>query len=243
FAQSLVLFPVPELDVVAWLLAGTVVGATLRADEGRWLRVPRTLPALAAFLAMGALVLGVLDVAADRASASGGDPDQAMRLRPDALRYRLVAARAREAEGTVQGFDAALARLGEARRLSPEDPVVGAEQGRLLLDRARSTGTRAHVEQARVHLEALARRDPHNAEVQLRLGLARALDGDDAGAERAWLVAERLAPRSAAASTNLALAYARSGRTEQARAAARRALRRDPSATRAADVLRLVDGT
>ncbi|MGI8686243.1 MAG: tetratricopeptide repeat protein, partial [Acidimicrobiales bacterium] len=63
------------------------------------------------------------------------------------------------------------------------------------------------------------------------------LAGDAAGAERAWLAAERLAPRSAAGSTNLALAYARAGRWDDARAAAERALRRDPGDARARGVL------
>jgi tetratricopeptide (TPR) repeat protein len=86
-------------------------------------------------------------------------------------------------------------------------------------------------------LEGLADDDPRNAEVLLRLGLARALTDDDAGAESAWLAAERLAPASAAASTNLAVAYARGGRRDDAVAAAERALARDPSSERAAAVL------
>lgn len=247
FVHSLVLFPVPELDVVAWLLAGIVVAGTLRAGEGLTANVPRVVPVVVAVLAVVALGAGALDIAADRASAAaldrGADAERAMRLRPDALRYRLVAARAHEVSGSTAGLETAMERLHEARALSPRDPVLGAELGRLLLDRARQTGASADVDEARRHLEALAQSDPHNAETRLRLGLARALDGDDAAAEGAWLVAERLAPRSAAASTNLALAYARLGRADDARAAARRALQRDPSAQRAHDVLRMIDGT
>jgi O-antigen ligase/Flp pilus assembly protein TadD len=247
FAQSLVLFPVPELDVVAWLLAGLVVGATVRSGEKRSYSVSRVVPVALGVVGFAALMAGVLDVAADRSArralADAADADRAMHLRPDALRYRLVAARAHEATGTADGLDAAIERLREARALSPGDPVAGTELGRLLLDRARRTGAAVDIDQARRHLEGLAPRDPHNAETQLRLGLARALDGDDAAAEQAWLSAERLAPRSAAASTNLALAYARLGRTDDARAAAGRALRRDPAAERAHDVLRMIDGT
>jgi Flp pilus assembly protein TadD len=80
--------------------------------------------------------------------------------------------------------------------------------------------------------------DPHNAQVLLRLGVARALDGDDRGAQRAWTAAEQLAPRSAAASTDLALLYVRRGDWPAAAAAAKRALDRDPGSQQARDVLR-----
>ncbi|MGH9154891.1 MAG: tetratricopeptide repeat protein [Acidimicrobiales bacterium] len=92
-------------------------------------------------------------------------------------------------------------------------------------------------------LEALAADDFRQAEVLLRLGLARALAGDHPVAERAWLAAERLAPASAAASTNLAEAYARAGRWEEAQAAARRALSPDPGDQRALDGLAADDGS
>ena len=77
--------------------------------------------------------------------------------------------------------------------------------GQLAGPRGRSTGSR---------------RRPFNAEAWLRLGVAAALAGDDGDAERAWLTAERLAPRSAAASADLAMAYARGGPLGEARAAA-----------------------
>jgi Flp pilus assembly protein TadD len=76
--------------------------------------------------------------------------------------------------------------------------------------------------------------------------VARSLAGDDAGAEQAWRSAERLAPRSAAASADLALAYVRQGRFDDATAAARRALDRDPDNDAARQVLESIqdaDGT
>lgn len=245
-AQSMFLFPLAELDPLAWMLAGLVVAVVARGAK-TWTLPPRRLvPAVVGLLAIVALVAGVLDVVADRRakesllSLSSPVPPPAMpasELRPDALRYHLVDARVHEAEGTAAGLGAALADLDQALALSPLDPVARSERARVLLERARSTGENDHFRLALDALERLANDDPRNAEVLLRLGLARTLTGDDAGAEVAWLAAERLAPRSAAASTNLAVAYARAGRRDEAVAAAHRALAREPSNRRAASIL------
>ena len=251
--QSLFLFPVAELDPVAWLLAGAVVSRSAHSDEWVTRRPPRALAVIAASAAVVAFAAGVLDVAADRtarrtlaavaADEHVDEPGAAARLRPDALRYRLVAARAEAAASAAGATSRALRHLDRALDLSPRDPVAGAERGRLLLQRARRTGAPADIRAAKAAMEDLARRDPRNAETLLRLGLARELAGDGAGAERAWLAAERLAPRSSAGPANLALAYARAGRWDEARDAARRALARDPSDVRAREVLRSADGT
>ncbi len=244
--QALLLSPVAELDPVAWLLAGVVVARVVRREEVVRIRPPRLVPVLAAAAAVLALVAGALDVAADRvarrtlaavADSRPVDADAAARLRPDAVRYRLVAARAYEAATTPGARAKALAQLDRALDISPGDPVAGAERARLLLNRARLTADEADIAAARSSVQTLVRHDPRNAELQLRLGIALDLSGDEAGAERAWLVAERLAPRSAAGPTNLALAYAKAGRWDEARAAARRALRRDPDDERAQGVL------
>ena len=187
---------------------------------------------------MAALLAGGLDVVADRRAKAvlegDADPEAASALRPDVLRYHLAAARALEASGAG---GAALASLDDALDWSPLDPVVRGERARLLLERARRSGSDDDLGAARRALEDLAADDPRNAEVLLRLGLARALDGDDGGAERAWLAAERLAPTSPSASVNLAIAYDRQGRTAEALAAARRALDRDPGNEQAAAVV------
>jgi tetratricopeptide (TPR) repeat protein len=183
----------------------------------------------------------VLTAANDGGTVAG--PERAVSLRPDQLRYRLVAARAYEARGSLSGVDLALAQLDRALDLSPRDPIARSEHARLVLERARRNHRRVDAQKARDELEHLRRDDPRNAQVLLRLGVARALTGDDRGAEAAWLDAQRLAPRSAAAPTDLAVLYARQGRTADARAAARRALARDPEALAARDVLRRLDGT
>lgn len=253
WTQSLFLFPVAELEPVVWLLAGLVVVGAASEGERRMRRIPRALPVTAGALAVVAAVAGAFDVAADRAARStladladdravGIDGGRAARLRPDAVRYQLVAARVLASDGSSTGLAAAIGQLDRALDFSPLDPVARSERARFRLDRARVTADPVDREMAVGALEALVIDDPRNAETLLRLGLARALGDDHAGAERAWLAAERLAPASAAASTNLAVAYARAGRWDEARAAARRALARDPSESRAQAVLEN-DGT
>ncbi|HVE45371.1 MAG TPA: O-antigen ligase family protein [Acidimicrobiales bacterium] len=253
FAQSLFLFPLGEIEPLVWLVAGVVAAQVTAGEELVHLRAPRAVPVAAGALAAVALVAGSLDVVADRharatLAATPNDgvplrPGRAARLRPDALRYRLVAARALSGTGSPSGIDKALKHLDAALRISPRDPVVRSERGRLLLERARRSGSTTHLRTARAALGKLAEDDPRNAEVLLRLGLAEQLSGNGRQAERAWLAAERLAPRSAAASTDLALAYARAGRNAEAAAAARRALARDPTSERARRVLESIDGT
>jgi O-antigen ligase/Flp pilus assembly protein TadD len=254
--QSLFLFPIAEIEPVAWVFAGIVVATQLAAEPGtrttRPLSLAVTARAALALLAVIACTAGALDVVADRdakrvlTAADQGrvveDADRPARLRPDAVRYRLAAARADEARGSIAGLDLALAQLDDALDVSRRDPVARAEHARLALERARRTGNRDDVRRARDELERLRRDDPRNAQVLLRLGVARALTGDDAGAERAWLAAESLAPRSASASTDLAVLYARQHRRADAERAARRALARDPPAGAARTVLERVRG-
>ena len=222
--QALFLFPIAELEPVAWLLAGALVAT---GDRTLAFRPRRWMPAVATVLAVLALAAGVLDVVADRRARAivaedTSDATGAARLRPDALRYRLAAARRLPPAR-------AIAQLDRALDISPRDPVVRGERARLLLE--------IDPPRALAALRDLAEDDPRNAEVLLRLGLAHARTGNTEQAERAWKRAEYLAPKSAAASTNLALAYAQQGRWPAAAAAARRALAREPDNERARAVL------
>jgi O-antigen ligase len=248
--QSLFLFPLAEVEPGVWLLAGVLVAHVATPAEQH--PFPRLRPAAVALggLAAVGVVAGLLDVAADRDAKAAlraldeGRPalasrhaERAVHLRPDAVRLRLAAARAHSGDGSREGLGEAIDDLAHAARVSPRDPVVRAEMARLLVEVATRSGAPADVRAARSYLETAVAADPVNAELQLRLGVAAALGGDDAAAERAWRVAERLAPRSSSASINLATAYARHGRWAEAEAAARRALARDPGDSRARTVL------
>ena len=253
-AQGLLLFPLAELEPAAWLLAGLVVVHVARESELVELHPPRLAADLLAGVAVVALIAGGRDVAADRATKqferalAAGDIRQAARqahravgLRPDGLEYQLAAAEADAAPATAAGFDRSLRDVARGGSLSPDDPVLGVERGQLLLERALLTGRPADVATARAGFIRLAGTDPLNPDVRLGLGVALAAGGDDAGAERAWVAAERLAPRSAAAPSNLATLYERQGRRSEARAAAARALAINPADARARAVV--VDGT
>ncbi|HZN14287.1 MAG TPA: O-antigen ligase family protein [Acidimicrobiales bacterium] len=248
--QSLFLFPLAELDPLAWLLAGVV--AASMSERRVAIAAGPPVRVVAAVFATVALIAGGLDLVADRDARAtlaaladqrlpGGDRPR--QLRPDQLRYHLLAARAAEARGTPSGLNAALADVARGLAVSPRDPVGRAERARILLERARLTGNRRHVAAATAALTALVHSDPRNAEAWLRLGLADALAGDQSGARRAWKIAERLAPRSPAASIDLAVSYAGTNEWPAARAAARRALRRDPGNRQAEEILHRADGT
>jgi O-antigen ligase len=234
--QGLLLFPLAELEPAVWLLAGLVVVHVARESELAAFRPPRVAGGVLAGLAVVALIAGGRDVEGDRvtkgamSALAAGEirhasqlAHRAVRQRPDQMEYRLAAAEADSALATTAGFDRGLSDVAAGLSLSPDDPVLGVERGQLLLERALLTGKDTDLAAARADLVHLASTDPLNPDVQLALGVALANGGDDAGAEQAWLAAERLAPKSASAPSNLAALYTREGRQSEARTAAARA--------------------
>lgn len=254
FAQSVFLFPIAELEPFAWLLVGVVIsfGGSKPGPDERDISLNNrsfqtfatsTVGAFAAIAAVVALVAGVLDVVADRnaramleGNASGGSASD---LRPDVIRYYLADVRVYERSGMA---NQALVSIEKALDRSPLDPIVRGEQARLLSSRAQATKTDEHISEARRVLESLVKDDPLNAQVLLRVGVIRALDGD-AKAEDAWLKAEHLEPKSPAASLNLAALYEQEGNMADARQAAERALKRDPGNQVAKEIIRRLSGT
>jgi O-antigen ligase/Flp pilus assembly protein TadD len=239
--QQQMLFPLAEVDPVFWLMAGILVAATATGERN--LETPRSSAGmvLAAGLAIAMLGFGILDVRADQlaeqaltASASGDGTtalqhaDAASALRPDSIRYPVVAGGVAAAAGTAQGMETAVARIDKALELSPRDPILRIRRATYLLDSARTTGSDADLAAAQTAWTDVAATDPNNAEVQLQLGVVLALTHDAAGAEQAWLRAESLAPNSVAPLANLARLYAAAGLPEEARGALERARAIDP---------------
>jgi O-antigen ligase len=195
---SLFLFPTFEIDLVVWLLAGVVVSWSVApGDEARSVRVPLVAAGAAAGAAVVALVVGVSGVRADRsaaraldASAEGrpeaavADADAAVRLRPDVLRYRLLAARVGIAAG--EGWSAAIADVDAALEISPGDPIARRFRAEALVQRAKATLAPAHVEAARVAVDRLITDDPFLAEARLLDGDLSLVEGDEAGAAAAY---------------------------------------------------------
>ena len=202
--QQLLLFPLAELDSVWWLFAGmlvTVAGQPKTAIvQARWRPV-----AVAAFmLAPFALVVGVLDVAADRQAeraVSAHDIDEAVvaagravDLRPDDLRYRSIAIEVHRERGTLADIDAALVHGERALDWSPDDPIALDQHATLLLDRATITGLDGDAIAAFDAWGELVVRDPVRARWQVQFGRSAALTGQTEVALLAFSAAAQLRP-------------------------------------------------
>lgn len=214
--QQLVLFPLAELDPIWWLCAGLVVSITAeavpnsrrRARRARRGRRGRRAVALAGLtIAPIALVGGVLDVAADRLARrslehlAGGrrdeaadDAERATSLRPDDVRYRLVAAHVHAEIATLADIRRGLGLTADALAWSPDDPYALDQWAGLLLQRAQVTRTPADVDAAVAAWQRLVAADPHRARWQRQLGRAAVLAGDVDLARRAWTLAVDLSP-------------------------------------------------
>jgi hypothetical protein len=190
---QLLLFPIMELEPLVWLLAGVVVAASAPLRP-RPVAVPRAMPIALGVLAAVALVVGIVDVAADRragnsvdalargdhrAAASGAEA--AVSLRPDTVRLRVLAATALVADD--QGALAGLRQLESALDVSPGDPIVLLHRARLLVERAEATHVPAHLARADDEVGQLLAADPYNAALW-RLAARLAGLRDDAAAER-----------------------------------------------------------
>ena len=240
--QQWFLFPIAEVDPVFWLFAGLLVAATPRSSATgitppRWLW--RVLMAVAAVV----LFAGALDVVADHHVAGGLEElargrqadalraaDLATYVRPDSIRYHVIAAATAAAAGTPQGYRGAVDRLDTALDLSPADPILLAEHAAFTLRLAQAARHIPTLEEAIAEWEALVATDPVHARYRLELGNAYAIAGNDERAETEWLRAADLAPRSTTPLTNLARLYLDNGRGAEAAAVLRRARSIDPTA-------------
>ena len=206
---QLFLFPLAELEPVAWLLAGLVVVEGAAPGELRSTRVSsRVVGAtalVASLLALVGGVSGVAGVVADRRAeqavqAMGNGDDRgalaaahaATTWRPDVVRYHLLDARVRSnaGEGAISSLDA----VDSALAVSPKDPIARLARVRYLVARAVATEVPAHARLARASADQLLEDDPVNGALWRLAGDAARLDGDRAGAERAWSRAEQLRP-------------------------------------------------
>lgn len=212
-AQQAFLFPMAELDPFAWIVAGVAwVGASSAlgdrsAAPEEAARVPGPMArgnwAVRGVLVAGAvavLVVGGLDVAADRRlDAAGralahGDQrraleaaDDATTLRPDSIDAWYVAAEVAVSGPSLVDLDDGLDRVESGLAVSGRDPALLDLHERLLTERALRSGLPDDRERA---LAAVARRladDPSNPAHSRHQGLLLAAAGSD-GAARVALV-------------------------------------------------------
>ena len=204
--QQLLLFPLAELDPIWWLFGGLAVVLTSVSEPIERRRT--VLPVVAAAAAAIMFVIGALDVAADRLARTAlrsSDHDvavdaavRATSLRPDNMRYRLVAAEARLDRGTLADVDGAIAESRQATQWSSRDPFATDELATALLQRAVVTGAPADVAAALAQWQRLVDRDPLRARWQMQLGRTAALAGDVGRARQAWKIADALGEPGAA---------------------------------------------
>lgn len=198
FSAQLLLFPVFELDPITWLLAGVVVAGAVPARARTALTV-HLKTAAAGVVALALMIVGVLDVAANRlahdavnASAVGDDADardlaeRATRLRPDSISYRMIATQVMLAADTVSATDLSLSHAASALDWSRRDPVAVDLWASSLLQRASQTGDEADGRAALTAWQELVERDPNRTRWQLQLGRAAALVGEVDVARDAW---------------------------------------------------------
>ena len=188
--QQQLLFPVVEIDPVVWLMAGAVVATSppsLLVTRGR-------VRALAlATIAAGLAAVGILDVVADHDAKQAlhavavGQPtralelaDRAHALRPDSMRYDLVAAVIAAEPRTLPALDAGLLRLDRALALSPRDPLLRLRRAQWLSARAELTRQPADIDLALSTWRSVLRTDPRNPAVLQGLAAAEELAGGGA---------------------------------------------------------------
>jgi O-antigen ligase len=211
--QQLFLFPLAELEPLAWMLAGGVVFH----HAPMWPVTQRIRDAATAgciVLACGAAILGALDVIADRYALRAlrnndvAAARTATQLRPDRLRLYLLDASLR---------DNALQRVGvidDGMRWSPNDPIAERRRAQYLAE----SDPRAAV----AVIGQLLAGDPLNGSLQVMYGTALARTDDLASAEQAWLGAADLAPDDPTPLSNLLSLYEQQGRADDAEAIRRR---------------------
>ncbi len=209
-AQSWFLFPVATVDPVFWLIAGALTATRLTdaaqpRNDSAW-RIWAVRSVAAAAMAV-LFVSGLLAVSADRAArtaleAANARPanaavarsaiDRAIALRPDVVRYRLLAASIEP--HTITGLQAAIRDVQQALDVSPHDPIVLRRHADSLTRLAISTGNDEDVERARRAWAALVGDDPLCYQCQLGLGYAAALGNDPVAARDAFGAAQALEP-------------------------------------------------
>jgi hypothetical protein len=204
-AGQLLLFPLVELEPVAWLVAGLVVAATGGASASRRWVVPRGATLALSAAGVAALIAGVTEVRADRRAGDASDALargdhtaaaiaalDAVEQRPDIVRLHVLAAAALVAD--EQGTLAGIRELDRALDVSPGDPIVLLARARLLVDRAAATQVPAHLERATNELRRLLADDPHNGALWREASRLALVRGDDDAARDADERADALTP-------------------------------------------------
>ncbi|MFP3915487.1 MAG: O-antigen ligase family protein [Actinomycetota bacterium] len=225
--QELLLFPTREVGVAGWLVAGMLV-ASRPMPQTVWWR-SRLGSRLALAVAVVTLVAGLADVAADHLAASArrdldpGAAEQAAAFRPDSFRYPLLAADISLRSGRPAQ---ALSHVEAALRISQADPALRLARARALA--ALVANGAEDPAAAAADVGEIVEDDPNHPALRIIHGELLAAAGAAAEAERSFLAAAHLAPRSAQPELRLASLYAAIGEDRLAAEALARARSKEP---------------
>lgn len=245
-------FAVPDLDVVWWLLAGTLLPAHAEPTRGP-VRVPMFVVGPVAVVV--AAVIGV--VATDRLIAdhqvaravtaeSGQDLGsarrhytQATRTTPSTTTYREIAARFALRNATVaEGVAQARAMVAA----DPTDPYARELLGQLLAAQGLE-GDSAAAGECGPLLSELVAESPHDGSAHLHLGTCLVAQGDREAGRAEYLRAADLLPRRSEPLRNLGLLAEGDGDVEAAVDYLTRAVAVDPLDQVAVDALQRLGGS
>lgn len=235
-------FPLADLDVVFWTLAGALWTSTRPSSST--FKVPRP---VTVFIGACVLLLGVWasrDVGADRhlrnslereaagqVEAAIQQAEAAAGLSPERAQYLQASARLKRREGEASGhtelFESALDDLSLALEYLPF-PEFELDRGNILLAWAEATGDTELSKEAENAYRSVLATDPHSARALLKLGVALIHQNLTTDAERAWTLAASLSPHSIAPHLNLAMLFEQTGDASRAREAYEKILRIEP---------------
>ena len=188
--HQLVFFPLADIDLLFWLLAGVLVSLDAKVAPTLHLstRIRTTSAALLVAATGIVIAAGVVEVVADHrvsdavnaksAEEATAHAEAASHLVPWSVRYSFIASRVVAAEATLSAVERSIELISAATKVSPRDPSVEAEVGRLLLESARLTLDPEAVAAAVRHLETVVGHDPADPNDIVGLGLAYVLLGD-----------------------------------------------------------------
>lgn len=244
-AQSLFTFPIVDVDLLFWLLAGIGLAASNPEASATSRTTAATTVGLSiVVVAVVALIWSGREVRADlllgrglriqdhEPLATAGMLERSARLVPERTQFAQAAARFRSRVGQARhdesDFESALSTFDAAIDSYKRDGELRLDRADLLLAWGEANGDTRLTMQAEHAYEEVLVKDPFSSRALLKLGVALVERERYEGAESAWRRAAQLAPRSAVPHVNLGLLYEKLGRADDALREFRVALRIDP---------------
>jgi O-antigen ligase len=234
-------FPIPEIDVLAWFLAGAAVGSAKpeTAAPESWSFSRLALPGPLAIAGLATIVLSTRWLVADHRLREGSAAE-ANRDIPAALHhYEAAASVAPELFEAREALTRAYVRFGATgnapesaaglARYAPGDPYVAELQLRSNVQAALASGDQARGQQLAVAYDKLTKMYPSRIPFRVGLALAELSAGSIDRAREIATAASAVEPRSANAELALSVIESKAGNQAEAAAHRQRAAERAAS--------------